>query len=175
MDLVGKTGVYNRGSLTREILKGFTLCFDSIMYRRGVFGDHLALVDKFSKWSDRPQVITWAAEGKIGLINAPLINFRLHSNQDSAKEMDRETYITFAKNLFGFYKDNLPQPLSREDLNIWYRHNTNNLILSIANNTKTFHDFYSTLNEFMPDYFGWQYVRPKGIYYLLKTFKKFYL
>lgn len=173
---LGKTqGVYNKGGLTREILKGFTLCFDSIMYRKGVFGDHLSLVDKFSKWSDRPQVITWAGDGKVGLIKAPLVNFRLHINQDSAKPMDKKTYLTFAKNLFTFYKDNLPTPLSRSDLKIWYRHNTNNLILSIANNSESFKDFLKTLNEFIPEYFKWQYLRPKGVYYLLKTFKKFYL
>jgi hypothetical protein len=167
--------IYDAGSLTRLIISGFTLCFDSILYKNGILEDHLDLVRQYSKWSDKPQIITLAQKGKVGIFHAPLVNFRIHQGQDSAKREDRDSFIHFTKKLFSFFKNNLPQPLSQTDKNLWFHFTTNNLVLSVANISLNFQEFKNLLKEFQPEFFQWKYLRPKGIYYLLKVVKKFYL
>lgn len=172
IDVSNKLRAYDVAGLVRQILKGFPLCFDSIMYRSGTFGHHMHLVERFSKWSDRPQVITWAGNREILIINAPLVNFRLHSGQDSARQIDSDKYIFFAKELYNFYKSRLSNPLSEKDRKLWYVHTTNHLVSFAAQNTHRFRGFFALLHSFYPEFFKWQYLRPKGFYYILKSILK---
>ena len=167
--------ICDSSELTRQILLGFNLCFGSIVYRVSAIEDPFDLVTKYSKWSDRPQVIRIAQKGKAALINAPLINYRLHAGQDSAQKDSEQFFIDYSKKLFQFYKDSLPQPLSSPDAALWYKFTTNNLLNAVAGISHTAKDFWLNLNKFRPDFFNWKYLRPKGIFYLLKFFKKFYI
>jgi glycosyltransferase involved in cell wall biosynthesis len=173
--LSATASIYTSGELTRLILSGFKLCFDSLMYRPQFLEDHLYLVKEFSKWSDRPQIITLARKGKVGIINAPLVNYRLHQGQDSVQKVDLDAYIIFGKKLFQFYWDNLPQPITMNDQRLLLRFTTNNLLPALAQMTNTFTEFKQTLQKFQPDFFQWRYLRPKGVYYFMKILKKFYL
>ncbi len=55
------------------------------------------------------------------------------------------------------------------------RFTTNNLLLALGGISGTLAEYFKLLSQFKPDFFQWKYLRPKGIWYLLKVFKKFTL
>ena len=160
--------------LVRLILKGFNLCFDSVMYRTSILEDNRPLDKKFFKWFDRPYLIELAKNGSVGIIDDKLVNYRLHESQDSqAGSLDK---IDCVFNLFLFYKEKLIKPLSKEDKKLFYSFATNNLILFGFSFLKSWQEYGNFLKKVRrrKDIFDLRYLTPGGIYSFLKGIKNLY-
>lgn len=159
--------------LIRLILKDFDLCFGSIVYRSDRLEDTASYQERFFKWGDRPFVIDIAKKGKCAVIKERLVNYRIHINQDSqsgAPAAERDCLL----NLFRFYRDNLPQPLKRQDKYLFYRFATNQMVLSglgFANNFREYRDFLRLAKE--KGLFDLKYLNIRGLYYFSKVLRKF--
>ena len=129
--------------------------------------------NRFFKWSDRPYLIELNKKGEAGIIKEKLVNYRIHQSQDSqAEAQDKADYLF---NLFLFYKENLLQPLSKEDKKLFYSFSTNNLILSAFSFSKNWQEYKKFLKEAKEkDVFDLRYLNPRGVYYFLKGIKRLY-
>ncbi len=163
--------------LVRLILKDFDLSYSSVMFRKN-FVNIIAKITKdfyhykFFKWSDRPYLIELTKRGKVGIIKEKLINYRIHPSQDSQLEArDKSEYLF---NLFLYYKDQLPQPLSKKDQRLFYSFCTNNLIqggLFFSQNIKEYYDFLQKAKSY--GLFFPRYLNIRGLFYFLKAIKYF--
>jgi len=166
-------------NLIRLLLNDFDLCYDSVMYRTSFISiivekTKMFYYNKFFKWSDRPYLIELTKKGSAGIIKEKLVNYRIHPKQDSqAEAVDRASYLF---NLFLFYKENLPQPLSKKDKKLFYSFATNNLILSGFSFSKDWQEYKKFLKQAKnKDIFKLRYLNLRGIYYFFKGAKKLYL
>ena len=136
--------ILNKHDLIRCILRWFRLNFGSIMYRVKYVEDIEPFFKNFFKWCDRPFLISLIRDRNVGIIEDELVNYRIHSNQDSQAAAIDKSECLF--NLFIFYKENLPQPLSKNDKKLFYSFTTNNII-SDAGSCGGSVNFRSFLNE----------------------------
>lgn len=154
--------------LIRLILKDFDFCYDSVMYRIKFIGKNRPDENKFFKWGDRPFLIELAKKGRVGIIKEKLVNYRIHSSQD----IRQPSSLDYLFNLFLFYKENLPQPLSENDRKLFYSFSTNNLILSAFSFSRNWQEYKNFLREAKEkDLFALRYLNLRGIYYFLKGIK----
>jgi glycosyltransferase involved in cell wall biosynthesis len=115
--------------LTRSLLVGSPLGFSSVLYRTSVLNATSALPhERFGANDDRPFLVG-LAQGKGALfINNRLLNYRIHAAQDSQRSATYDADNKRAIELFIFYRDQLPQPLSIRDKRLLLRMTTNNLL-----------------------------------------------
>lgn len=162
----------NPADLIKLILNDFDLCYGSVMYREKFIGGLRPDEKKFFKWNDRPFLIEIAKKGKMGIIKEKLVNYRIHPHQD-IRQTDS---FNHAFNLFLYYKENLSQPLSKEDKKLFYSFSTNNLILSAFSFSKNWQEYKKFLEQAKEkDVFDLRYLNPRGVYYFLKGLKKIFL
>lgn len=160
-------------SLIRMLLLNFDLCFDSVMYRTNILEDITPCNNKFFKWADRPYLVELSKKGKTDILKNKLVNYRIHKNQGSQEEAADKSNCLFE--LFLFYKENLPQPLSKKDQKIFYSFSTNNLILSGFSFSKNWQEYKKFLEEAKDkDLFRLKYLNTRGVYYFLKCIRKKY-
>jgi len=158
----------------RVILRHFDLCFDSVMYRidRITFADITTYDHKFSKWSDRPYLIDIAKMGKVAVIDERLINYRIHSGQDSRQE--RPDKFSYLINLYNYYRECLPLPSSGYDKKLFYRWSTNNLILAISWFSSNWREYFKLWRQCLAvDLFRIRYFNIRGLYYAILVIKSF--
>jgi glycosyltransferase involved in cell wall biosynthesis len=158
--------------LVRLILRDFDLCFDSVMYRADRLEDSAPYQERFFKWADRPLVITIAKKGECAIINEKLVNYRIHSGQDSQSSATSEQNYLF--NLFKFYRDNLPQPLLKEDKRLFHYFSTSQVILSGLGFSNNFQEYCGFLRLSKKEgLFNFKYLNIRGLYYFFKVLKRF--
>lgn len=163
--------------LARNLLSGFNLSYASVMYRTEILESIEPFQKEFSKWGDRPFMLTLAKKGKIALIYDKLVNYRIHPGQDSSAKTDLESTIEYSKNLFKFYLSLLPKPLSKSDKKLFYSSTSNNILRFAVSAAGTLKDFQHIISNFQKEQlFFFRNVSVKGLYSLLKAFgKKLYL
>ena len=163
--------IYDTADLVRLILNNFHLSYGTVMYRT-VFIAYVDLYSKYYKWFDRPFLIELSKKGKIAVINEELVNYRVHQGQGSrADNLDKLPYLL---NLFNYYKENLPMPLSSSDKKLFYAWSSNHLILSLASFAENFRSYIDLLKKCHGDgLFKPLYLNGRGIFYFLKVIKKY--
>jgi len=157
--------------LVRLILKDFDLSFDSVMYRVKFIEGISRYQEQFFKWADRPFLVNIAKKGSVAIIKDKLINYRIHGGQDSQSSAAEERDCLF--NLFTFYRDTLPQPLSWRDRRLFYYFSANQLILSglgFSRNFQEYGEFIRTSRR--TGLFFYRYLNLRGLYYFFKVLKK---
>lgn len=158
--------------LVRLLLGHFSFCFDSIMFRSGISEEIISLDKRFFKWADRPYFIELAKKGKVGVIVEKLVNFRVHSGSSSqANHVGKFSYFII---LYNYYRECLPQPLSRDDEKLFYSWSTNNLILAISwfsPNIKSYIKLFKQCR--IENLFKFRYLNIRGLYYALIVMKIF--
>jgi len=116
-------------ALTRALLGGAGLCFDSTMYRSSVLRTIDFDLARFSIYSDRPFLMAAARQGKCALIKAPLVLYRLHPGQDT------KTGSLGAGNLIELmrsYREVLPKAWDKADQELFFRYSTDFLIRNLG-------------------------------------------
>ena len=152
--------------LTRVIMKGFNLCFDSVVYKTKILED-MSPFERFGKWVDRPYVIHLAGKGKTLVLKEKLVNYRVHAGQDSQDSAWDSEIINQNLGLYEFYLEQLPKPLSQKDKRLFYSFATNNLARSVpqfAGNFKEALAFYKLCRE--KKLWRWPYLNFKGAAFL---------
>lgn len=168
-----KPEVYKTAAdLTRLILSGFNLCFDSVVYKTVILEDN-GPFKRFGKWGDRPIVINLAGKGKTLVLKEKLVNYRVHPGQDSQdRNWDSES-INQNLDLYEFYLEKLPKPLSPKDERLFYSFAANNLarsVSSFAGNFKETLAFYSLCRK--KGLWRWRSLNFKGAVFLGIAFLK---
>ncbi|PIR87687.1 MAG: hypothetical protein COU10_03385 [Candidatus Harrisonbacteria bacterium CG10_big_fil_rev_8_21_14_0_10_45_28] len=114
------------GGLTLDLLRGISLSFGSVMYRKDALGLARINYERFSAISDRPFLVDIARHGKTAFIKNKLVNYRIHSGQDSKTNAD--IGIKQGVALMQFYKEQLASPIPWRVRRIFYICATNNLL-----------------------------------------------
>jgi glycosyltransferase involved in cell wall biosynthesis len=160
----------------REILRGFNLCFDSVMYRTKHLTDASELQTRFDKWFDRPYLISLIKTNRAAVIKQKLVNYRLHTGQDSAAKTANMDYTEYSKRLFRFYFSCLPRPLSAKDTKLFNAFVSNNALSLALAESHNWNEFKKSLAGLRKEgYFSLGAVNLKGYYYSAKLLlRKFY-
>ena len=162
----------NCSGLIRMILKDFNLCFDSAMYRTAALIDIADCQKRFSKWADRPIMVEIAKKGNSALIREKLVNYRIHSNQDSQSGFSSESKCLL--NLYKYYRDNLPQPLRGADQRLFNRFSTNQIVLSGLGFSRNFKEYINFIEASKKEgLFSFRYLNIRGLYYFLRVLRRF--
>lgn len=127
-----------KAELVRLFMNNFHLAFDSVLYRKVFLKTISEYFDSFGKWADRPYLIGLADNGQAAVLPEPLVNYRIHSTQDSRALLLYKKDFSCLKELFIFYRASLPQPLALSDRKLFYRFSTVNLIRSMPSFVRGF-------------------------------------
>lgn len=154
----------------RLILKDKDICFGSVMYRRQSMEDISPFGSLYSKWGDRPYLVHLAKKGIVGLIDVPLVNYRVHAGQDSHdKDGDIVEVLKYTSKLFSAYQ------IPFEDLNdaierkLFFTFTTNNSINAVATRARSFRVFFEGLHQMRrAGFFYFGFLRLRGVYYFMR-------
>ncbi|KKQ40659.1 MAG: Glycosyl transferase family 2 [Candidatus Magasanikbacteria bacterium GW2011_GWA2_37_8] len=167
-----KFSVYNSVELTRLLLNNFHLAFDTVLYRTNCMIDSESFSLEYNKWFDRPFLVELSKKGEIGIIDEPLVNYRMHPGQ-VAKTDDCKIF-DYIINLFKFYFNSLPKPLTKLDEKLFFKWSTNNLLQSASNFSSSLGGYINLLKKCSQlNLFKFSYINARGLYYFLKAFIKF--
>ena len=161
----------NYADLVRLLLKHVDFCFDSIMYRVSALNGIIEYGKRFIKWADRPFFIDIAKKGTVAVIREKLVNYRVHVGQSSQEEHGKA--FSYFSDLYNYYKESLPQPLTESDKKLFYRWSTNNLILAItwfSSDMKAYFKLLKRCREI--NLFKFKYINMRGVYYFFLAIKK---
>lgn len=127
---------YEFGKATMSWLR---YAFDSTMYRVEAIKDNEMKFDRFSDFADRIFLTEISKKGPCAFINAPLVNYRVHSNQDS--RLFKKTYEDGAIGTLSFCRENLPVTLDKSENKLFLKYSLNFLIRAYANVNNGLPDF----------------------------------
>lgn len=161
-----KVFIYDAAGVTRLILRGFNLCYGSVMYR----SEHLTEMqtrELYSKWGDRPYLISLLQRGKAGILKEQLVNYRIHPGQDS--QSSAQDTVQYAINLLLFYKDALHGLRTASDRRLFYSHIANTVIPAAIVSSRSIGEF----NRFLEPYrkhglLHMHYLTARGMFRLLR-------
>ncbi|OGM93296.1 hypothetical protein A2333_01455 [Candidatus Wolfebacteria bacterium RIFOXYB2_FULL_49_7] len=127
--------IYDAPGIVRLILKGFNLCYGSVMYRAVLIEPMDSFTPAYSKWADRPYLVSLSKKGKAGILKERLVNYRVHPGQDSqAVAPDSAQY---AINLLLFYKKCLHDLQIASDRRLFYAYVVNSLVPAAIASSRT--------------------------------------
>lgn len=154
----------------RLLLSDFDLCFDSVVYRTHHLTPDLSVfIEKYNKWFDRPYLVHLSSKGPVLISSAKLLNYRMHSNQDSqALTQDRQKELLA---LYALYKEIIVR--NSGSLRHYFTYSTNFLLLagfSFAQNLREYLRFIQLARS--KDLFKLQYLSIRGCWYALSRIKK---
>jgi len=135
-----KYNIYkNNYEFTKAIMSWLRCAFDSAMYRTKFIGNSAMEHDKFSDFSDLVFLIEISQKGPCAFINAPLVNYRIHSGQDS--KLFKEKYEDGAIEALYVCRENLPAILNKNENKLFCKYSLNFLLRAYAYINKGFLDF----------------------------------
>lgn len=118
--------VYDHVSeFARRLMQGAPLNFGSVMYRNSARKQVHADYSRYNTLCDRPFLCTLAKRGKCAFIREPLVYYRTHGPKDLRGENLTEANLI---ELFRFYRSCLPSDFNKDDMALFYRYSTNNLL-----------------------------------------------
>lgn len=160
--------IYDTPGIVRLILQGFNLCYDSVMYRVGQLEDMELLIDRYSKWGDRPYLVELSKKGKVGVLKERLVNYRVHPGQDSqAATSDVARYFI---NILLFYKECLDDLRNKSDKRLFYSYVVDNLIPTTLLSVKTIKEFKESLAPYhQHNLLKLRYLSMRGIFRILRA------
>lgn len=159
--------IYDTPGIVRLILRGFNLCYDSVMYRVSQLEDMKSLVDQYSKWGDRPYLVELSKKGKVGVLKERLVNYRIHPGQDSQAVVSDKN--VFLMNLFAFYRECLNDLADKNDRKLFYIHTADNLPLAGFSFAHTFREYIDNMKTYWHNnLLRLQYVTPRGLYRFMR-------
>lgn len=167
--------IQNKRGLVELLINRFNLCFGSVVYRTThVEKNFEVFAKKYGKWCDRPYLIALASKGLVLIINEKLVNYRIHSGQDSQSLSSDKQKEIFS--LFSLYKNEyLDGTETIKDRYTFYSHSTNFLLLSGFSFAKNFSDYINFLTQAKKTgLFKIHYLNLRGIWYILVNIKKLY-
>lgn len=135
----------NNYEFTKAILSWLEYAFDSAMYKVEFIRGGRMKFDKFSDFADIAFLMEISQKGPCAIINASLVNYRMHSGQDW--RVPKKNYEEGAINILSFCRENLPTVLNKEDEKLFRRYSLNFLIRSYADINNGFSDFLKFIKK----------------------------
>lgn len=129
----------NNYEFAKAIMSWLRCAFDSAMYRTKFIGDIAMEHDKFSDFADMIFLIEISRKGPCAFINAPLVNYRIHSGQDS--KLFKEKYEEGAIRALSFCRKNLPSVLNASEKKLFSKYSLNFILRAYASINNGFSDF----------------------------------
>ena len=155
----------NNYEFVKVIMSWAGFAFDSAMYRKEVIGESRLNFDRFSDMSDQVFLQEMSKKGPCVFINAPLVNYRIHSGQDS--KLLKSGYENGAIKTLSFWRENLPAVLNKKDEKLFCKYSLNFLIRAYADINKGFLDFLRFMKrcrrQKLIKYSYFRYIDTRGI------------
>lgn len=165
--------IVDQHGFVRLLLSDFDLCFDSVMYRTRNLTPNLdAFIEKYNKWFDRPYLVHLSGKGPVLISSVKLINYRVHSDQDSqspAQDGEKELLA-----LYLLYKEIILRKSGYARL--YFTYSTNFLLLAGFSFSHNLHEYIRFLRlARSKDLFKFQYLNFRGAWYVLSRIRKLVL
>lgn len=164
----------NNYKFIKAIMSWLRCAFDSAIYRVKFIGDNKMEHNKFSDFADMVFFMEIAKKGPGAFINAPLVNYRVHSSQDS-KQL-KEGYEDGAIKALSFFRGNLPAVLNKKDEKLFNKYSLNFLIRAYADINNGLSDFLRFMKrcrrQKLVKYRYFQYIDMRGIISLISIILK---
>ena len=129
----------NNPEFARAQMSWLRYAFDSAMYRVEALKNTQMKPERFSDFADMVFLAEISKKGPCAFLNAPLVNYRVHVTQDSG--LLKEDYADGAFKTLSFFRESLPDVLSKEDYKLFHAYSLNFLLRSYANINKGFLNF----------------------------------
>ena len=120
----------NNYEFVKAIVSWLRLACDSAMYKREIIGNSRANFDRFSDLSDQAFLIEISKKGPCAFIDAPLVNYRIHPNQDS--KLFKKSYEDGVLETLSFCRENLPAVLNKSENKLFSKYSLNVLLYFYA-------------------------------------------
>jgi len=133
----------NNYQFTKAIMSWLEFAFSSTMYRNGFFFS--TDFNKFSDFNCLISLIEISKKGGCAFIDAPLMNYRIHQNQDW--QILKPNYEEAIFYTLDFFRSNFPVQLNPKDKKLFNKYSLNFLIRSYADINKGFFDFLRFLQK----------------------------
>jgi len=129
----------NNYEFVKAMMSWLKFASKSAIYRKEAIGDNRADPDRFSDLSDQAFLIEISKKGPCAFIDAPLVNYRVHSDQDS--KLSKKSYEDGALEMLSFYRKNLPDILNKSENKLFSKYSLNVLIYNYYHINGGFLDF----------------------------------
>ena len=129
----------NNYEFTKAIMSWTRFAFSSAMYRTKMIGSSRMDFNRFSDTADRAFLAEFSQKGISALINAPMVNYRIHPGQDS--KLVKNLYEDGAIETLLFLRENLPNVLNKKDKKLFSKYSLNVLLWTYVNINGGFCDF----------------------------------
>lgn len=160
----------NKQELLEKLSNRFDLGFGSIVYRTEMLNSSTLRYQEFDKWCDRPFIIDLMKRNTAGISNGKLMNYRIHTGQDS-KQIE-SSKINNLINLLLYYKKHN----SKRDSKEYKIKETNYAIVTATGFSNNLKEFLRTLKILQEaGLFNLTKINIDGLYYFLKFIKKLFL
>ncbi len=129
----------NNYEFVKAAMSWLRIACGSTMYRKKIIGNSRANFDRFSDLADRAFFVEISKKGSCAFIDAPLVNYRIHSNQDS--QLLKESYEDGALEMLFLYRENLPAVLNKSENKLFSKYSLNAVLYFYAHINGGFLDF----------------------------------
>ena len=164
----------NNYEFTKAIMSWLRCAFDSTMYKTRVIGNSRMEFNRFSDFFDMVFLMEISKKGPCAFINAPLVNYRIHSDQDS--KLFKEKYEDGATELLLFCRENLPAILNKNENKLFCKYSLNFLLRAYAHINKGFLDFLRFIKKYRQKkiikYSYFRYIDMRGIVSMISIILK---
>ncbi len=146
----------------------------STMYRLQTIKDSKVEYEKFSDFYDILFLMKISKKGNSALIDAPLVNYRIHAGQYS--KVPKKEYEQGAINTISFFKESFPVSVNKEEQKMLRRYSLNFLLRAYADINRGFFDFLRFIKrcrrENLITYGDFKYIDMRGVVSMVSiTFK----
>lgn len=153
----------HQDELICKLMNGFSLGFNSVVYRTSILKRAKERYEEFNKWLDRPFIIDLIGDGLVGITEEKFINYRVHAGQDS--QYIEPEKLTNAISLFKYYKEKSRDSTTRAHAVL----QSNNAINTAFHVAGTYKAFLATIEVFKQEgLFTFSTIGWRGMWYFLK-------
>ena len=156
----------------RAVMSWLRYAFDSAMYRTHAVRNHDVHYARFSDFSDVASLVTISQKGSCGFLPAPLVNYRIHPQQDS--RMMKKEYKRGAMEFLSFLRESLSLSLSKGDERLMRRYAVNFLLRTYADINQGVVEFLRFLQtcrqKNLVGYYSLRYLDARGFVSLASIF-----
>lgn len=159
----------NQDNLLKYILRNYNIVFDSLIYKKEAVKSISKHQEIYDKWCDRPYIIDLINNKKILITKNPVINYRIHKNQDSQSNTDEK--LEYWWNLLKFYES---KSVNNKSLRVVFKKwAMSSIILSLMNFTKSKKEYLRLLNtKPYSEYISFKFITVRSLFYFLRNIIK---
>jgi len=168
---LSRSVILNKTDFVRSIINGEHVMFGSVVYRNSTLDQNFDVenyLKKYDIFADRPFLVSLIkSDSKAAIIKDPGMFVCDHTENDKRAEITTSEHCF---NMMNFYKENLPNPMIKDDYSKFITFSTNNLLntyTSISIKNTNFYKFIKTGKKL--GLINLRYINKIGIVGILKV------